>query len=928
VSDVREGKRAMPDLVVETKLLAPRVRVGSLRRARLDGLLRRGSDAGLTLVAAPAGFGKTTLLGSWLGSAGGPRRATAWVSLDERDHQPTSFWGYVLLALERAVPGVATAAHVALESGQAPMEHVLATLLNEISVLPDELDLVLDDYHLADGPGIRSGMTFLLEHRPPQLHLVISTRADPALPLARLRARGELVEIRAAELRFTHEEVTTYLTGVSGLELAAPDIAALEGRTEGWIAALQLATLSLEGREDVGGFIAGFAGDDRYVVDYLVDEVLDRQPQDVRGFLLETSVLGRLTGPLCDAVTGRLGGKAMLDRLDRQNLFVVPLDDHRRWYRYHHLFADVLQAHLLQERPDAIAELHRRASRWYADAGDAAAGVRHALAAGDGDRAADLVEQAVPALRRDRHEDVIRSWIDDIPPEVVAHRPVLAIGFVGALMASNEFDGVDERLADIERMLAAPAADMVIAEPDELSRVPGAIETYRAALALVAGRPSDTMEHARLARTRAVDDDHLTISAAWALSGLASLVGGDLDNAHTSYAAAAAGLQRAGHLADVLGCSITLADVEITQGRLDEAQRTYEHALELAGDGLAALRGTADMYVGLSQLALERSDLSAAAGHLRRSDALGERAGLPQNPYRWRVAMARLRQAEGDRAAAVSLLDEATRVYVGDFMPDVRPIRALRARVLAAQGDVVRASAWAHEHGLTADDELSYLREYEHVTLARVLLAEHAAGTRDAVRDALGLLERLLTAAERGGRVGTVIEVLVLQSLALHIADPRAGGGPGPHAATQALERALTLAEPQGYVRVFIGEGRPMVDLLRRLDRRRPGWQYLQLLLRAATTSAGSGVDVRPDPHQGQLVEPLSERELDVLRLLASELDGPSIARALVVSLNTVRTHTKHIYTKLGVNSRRAAVRQAHQLNLLAGHRDGHAARR
>ena len=435
--------------------------------------------------------------------------------------------------------------------------------------------------------------------------------------------------------------------------------------------------------------------------------------------------------------------------------------------------------------------------------------------------------------------------MDELPPDVVDRRPVLAVGFVGALMAGNEFDGIERRLGDVELVLARPADEIEVVDHDELPRLPGAIETYRAALALVAGDTSATARHAHLALDRAVADDHLTRSAASALAGLASWSVGDLATAHHRYAEAAAGLERAGHLADVLGCSITLADLEITLGRLDDARHTYEQALALATDGPEGLRGVADMYVGLSRLACERNDLAEAADYLRRSDALGDRAGLPQNPYRWRVAMARIREAEGDRVAALSLLDEALRVYVADFAPDVRPIEALRVRLWAAQGELGSAQSWVRRRGLSPDDDLSYAREYEHLTLARVLLADHAVnGAEPALAEALRLLERILAAAEEGGRVGTVIEILLLQALALHAA----GTPDGPSAALEALTRALTLAEPEGYVRVVVGEGRPMVDLLRRLDRRRPGWGYLGRLLDAATTTLRPTVGADPGP--------------------------------------------------------------------------------
>jgi LuxR family maltose regulon positive regulatory protein len=852
--------------LVETKLYRPRSRAGLVHRPRLDEHLLRKDGTALTLVSAPAGFGKTTLVSAWAADD------AAWVSLEKSDQDPATFWTYVLTALDRAAPSIAEDSLALLQSGSTPIETVLAGVLNELSVLPDEIDLVLDDYHLADGLEISRGMTYLLDHLPPQLHLLISTRADPALPLARLRARGALLEIRAADLRFTLEEVTRYFAGT---RLDADAIATLEERTEGWIAALGLAALSLRGRTDPTGFIDDFAGDDRFVVDYLVDEVLDRQPEQVRRFLLETSVVDRLTGPLCDAVTGQPGGTAMLESLERQNLFVVPLDDRRQWYRYHHLFADVLRARLLAERGD-IAELHRRAAQWYDDAGDTVAAVRHAVAAGDVDHAADLVELAVPALRRERQEATIRRWLDDIPDGVVRRRPVLAIGFVGALMASNEFPGVEKRLDDVERQLAGPADALVVVDREELERLPSAIETYRAALDLIAGDPAGTIEHAAVAIRLALPGDDLTTSAASALSALASWSGGDLDSAHRGYAAAAAGLERAGHIVDVLGCSVTLADLEITQGHLRQAQATLERALDLAGPGM---RGTSDMYVGLSRIAWERNDLETATDYLRRAEELGAAADLPQNPYRWRLAMARIREAEGDLDSALELLDAAIKVYVGDFSPNVRPLTAVRARLRIARGELSVAQEWAE----SLPDELSYLHEYEHVTLARLMIAQH--------KDAVPLLDRLRAAAE--SRTGSLIEILVLQALAAH--------DPAP------LERALTLAEPEGYVRVFIAEGTSM------LQRLRPGSAYLRTLLDAARRPARMSSPATPQT----LLDPLSDRELDVLRLLASELDGPSIARQLVVSLNTVRTHTKHIYTKLDVNNRRAAIRRAHQLGLL-----------
>ncbi|MEO3936599.1 LuxR C-terminal-related transcriptional regulator [Dermatophilaceae bacterium Soc4.6] len=897
----------MGPALVETKFFVPPARAGLIARARLNEVLSARTTR-LTLLSAPAGFGKTTLLAQWLTTeAERVGLRVAWLSLDEADRVPTTFWTYVMTALERAAPGSGSAGLQLAASGQ-PVEAALAAVLNELSVLPGDIALVLDDYHLAESPGIQPAMTFLVDRLPPQVRLVILTRADPALPLARLRVRGELTEVRAADLRFTDAEAARFLSEATGRDLPAEEVSALGARTEGWIASLQLAALSLRDRSDTSGFVAGFTGTDRYVVDYLVEEVLDREPPDVRRFLLDTSILDRLCGPLCDAVTMADGSNQALTRLERRNLFIVPLDDHRRWYRYHHLFADVLHAHLLRERPHDVVGLHQRASRWCASSGHTEEAVRHALAADDPDAAADLIELALPGLRRDRRENLVRQWADQLPPGIVSRRPVLAIGLVGGLMASNDFDDVAQRLLELEAMLTLPRSELVVVDVDELPRVPAAIENFRAGLALVAGDLTEAVDHATRAQAAVIDDDHLMRASAAGIVGLATWAGGDLVAAHRAYTTCAQGLAQAGHVADVLGCSLSLADLELVLGRLTDAERTLVDALSLAErhrpDPAQLVRGTADMLVGLSLLAWHRNDLTASADYLRRADELGEPAGLPQHPYRWRVALARLRAAEGDLASALDLIDEADRVYVGDFSPAVHPIHATRARVLAAAGDRRGAAAWARGHNVRVDSDLSYLHEYEHLTLCRILLAENDPTQAWA---AAALLDRLLAQALDGGRIGTVIDVEVLRATAAH-----AVGDDG--SALSALESAVDLAEPDGWVRVLVDMDVTMAPVMQALIRRRPRSAFLHEI-QAASTPAHAVPGSRA-PTAPALLDPLSDRELDVLRLLASDLDGPAIARHLVVSLNTVKTHTKHIYTKLEVTNRRAAVTRAHQLGL------------
>jgi LuxR family maltose regulon positive regulatory protein len=895
--------------LIETKLHAPARRPsGVVQRTRLTDRLAHIGDKKLTLVSAPAGFGKSTLITEWLMTTKTENANTAWLSLDQRDNDPSTFWTYVLAALERAAPTTTQQAQAQLDAGQ-PSATVLTTLVNALQATDEHLTLVLDDYHVIESTEIQDAMAFLLDHLPPQLHLVLTSRADPALPLARLRVGDELLELRAADLRFTPDEAATYLNQVMGLELAEPDVIALEGRTEGWIAALQLAALSMQGRDDPSAFIATFAGDDRYIVDYLVGEVLQQQPDDVRDFLLRTSILTRLNGSLCDAVTDATGdhrysksGQAMLEALDRANLFLVPLDDRRYWYRYHHLFADVLRARLHDEHPDLVSELHRRASDWHEDNADRPEAIRHALAGADFDRAADLIELAGPGLRQSRQEDTLRRWLEALPAEVFENRPVLAMGLVGARMATGDLTGVERLFQIAERWTDGTTQpnEPVVVDTDSFASLASSIAMHRAGQARLLGDLPATKRYAQQVLDLAAADAFLARGGAAALLGLAHWADGDLVAADHWYSAGMDSLEQAGHTADLIAGAVTVANIHIAQGRLTDAMDVYQQGLRRATEpGRPVLRGAPDMHVGIAELLRERNDLAGAHHHLSIAQEMGEHAGFGQHPYRWRVARARLHQADGNLDAAVRLLDEAEPVYDTDFSPEVEPVPAVRARVYLAQGRIDEARRWAHERHLTADDPLTYVREYEHVTLARILFAD----TRPDKEQANRLLDRLLAAAEDGKRGSTVIELLILQSLSRHANGERS-------AAHDALDRALTLAEPEGYVRLFLDEGPPMLALLADGAERATSPAYGRRLLEEATATEPTQA-----ARQG-LVDPLSERELDVLRLLRSDLDGPAIARELVVSLNTMRTHTKAIFSKLGVNSRRTAVRRADELGL------------
>jgi len=892
--------------ILATKLYIPPPRPKIVLRPRLIEQLNEGLQRKLTLISAPAGFGKTTLVSEWIstftpcplpfGEGAGVR--AAWLSLDEGDNDPTRFLMYFIAALQTIAANIGEGVLGVLQSPLAPStEAILTTLLNNITTISDNFILVLDDYHLIDSKPVDYALTFLLAHLPLQMHMVITTREDPHLPLARLRARGQLTELRAADLRFTPSEAAEFLNQMMGLNLSEEDIAALEARTEGWIAGLQLAALSMQGHQDTASFIKSFTGSHHFVLDYLIEEVLQQQSESVQTFLLRTSILDRLSGLLCDAVMGSpsASGQETLEYLERANLFIVPLDSERCWYRYHHLFGDLLRQRL--GKPKEFPEFHLRASQWHEENGDLGAAFHHAIAAGDFVRAAGLAEAAWQGMNESFQSAAWLGWVKMLPEEVIRVRPVLCTLLGQAFANAGEPEASELRLQDAERCLAGSDITNEAHKP-----LPATIALTRAYNAQVQGNLATAVKYAEHAIQLIPENDFYRRSQAAITLECTHWASGNLEAAIRALGDWMESMTQLGNHVFVVASAFGVADLLVGLGRLIEAERAYQDALQLAAQhGPEAEHITAHHHLGLSMIYRQRGDDTLAAHHLKRAAELGLQTTLADWLYRWHVVQAQLKEAAGDLETALALLDEAKRVYIQTVVPDLRPIAALKARIYLKQGRPDKARAWAAERGLSLADEVSYLHEFEHLNLVRLEIANPQVNA---------LLARLLQAAEAQKRRGSALDILLVQALA-HEAQ-----GNRPQALA-ALERALVLAELEGYVRIFVDEGEAMRLLIEKQSRNRdhPLSDYVDKLLAAFTQPVATPKSAII--HQkSDMIEALSDRELEVLKLLRTELSGPEIAGQLIVSVNTFRTHTKNIFNKLGVNNRRAAVRRAEELDL------------
>jgi LuxR family maltose regulon positive regulatory protein len=907
------------DLLV-SKLYLPPHRPDLVDRPHILESLDAGLSGKLTLVSAPAGFGKTTLVSEWIRGCGYP---TAWLSLDKNDNDLSRFLIYLIAALQRIDSQIGVDVQAALQESPSPHFEILLTrLISEMERLPDKSIIVLDDYHLIDSKSVHDVINFLIEYLPSTIHLVITGRADPPLPISRLRVQGEVNEVRTSQLRFTKKELATFLNDLMGFDLSSDGVAVLEARTEGWVASLKLAAISMQGRDDWPEFIAKFSGSNRYIIDYLVDEVMARQPEEVQTFLRRTSILERFCAPLCEYVVGGAKDMDIIDYLNRSNLFLIPLDDHREWYRYHHLFADFLSQRLRESERDRIPELHRRASQWYENEGLVDESIQHALAAGDLESATRLVDGIAADLVVRRESYKLVKFVERLPSDLCRGYPMLCLWHAWALLFMGQLERVE------------PALALVEANSRKVSGLPnpGYVTTMRAVLANQEGdllRSIDLSEQALEEMSTASPDRIALIFRGCAVLwlGLNHRLLGNFGKASQLLMEAAKLNQEAGNFYAALLSFELLAELAVIRGQLHQALDLYRSGLKLAqhwedtGDiPRGSLIAAAGPQLGLGTVLYQLNDLDGSAAHIQHSAdlfGLGDIWGK-KDAY---TMLAYLRQARGEFETSAELLSKV--IAIKDTimvrrsstteLPSLAKLAILLSRARAEMAHLLMdVRRLVERRGVSVNDEVDfsnpadYPREFDYSELAYLLIAENRAA------EALPLLTRLLEAATRMERHGDEIRYLVQIALAQHALG-------NTQIALESLSQALNLAEPEGYVRLFIDEGLPMAELLNLAISQDIAPDYAGRLLAAFPEDVLGVVpiDSKLSVNTQMLVEPLSQREMEVLCLMAEGYKYKEIAERLVVSINTVRHHTRNVYGKLDVNNRTQAIGRAKELNLL-----------
>lgn len=876
--------------ILATKLYLPQLRSNIVSRSRLIERLNEGLHCKLTLLSAPAGFGKTTLLSEWLASC--PRPA-AWLSLDEGENDLVDFLSYLVAALQTVEATFGQEILSALSSPQPPGEMFLTVLLNKISTIKRPFVLVLDDYHIIEAEAVDQALAYLVEHLPRQVHLVIATREDPRLPLARLRVQGQLTEVRAADLQFTSSETSGFLNQVMGLKLSTDDIAALEGRTEGWIAGLQLAALSLRGHQDPLGFIRSFTGSHHFVMDYLMAEVFAQQPEHVQHFLLRTSILDRLCGSLCEAVVLDLSpcGQETLEYLERANLFLIPLDNERRWYRYHHLFADLLRQRLQvmtassgDDKRDLIAELHRRASIWHEENGLEMEAFHHAAAAHNIDRAARLIESKATSVHFHGIVTPVLKWLGSLSTVDLNARPSLWILYASAMLFVGQVPLVEQKLQAAEVALSGCAID------DKTRDLVGQIASMRATLAVIQHDVEAIIAQSR----RALEYLHpgnlpVRTAATWTL-GYAYQLQGERIAASRAYAEVISIGESFGTSVYTLAATLSLGQVQETNNQLPLAAQTYRRVLQLAGDPPQPM--ACEAHLGLTRILYQWNDLAEAWRHGQQCLQLTQPTESIDTTALCTVFLARLKLARGDVVGAAAILDEAEElVHQHNFVHRMADVAAARILILLRQGKLSAAAHLAQAHNLPLGQ-------------ARVYLAQGEASV------ALAVLESRRQQVEAKGWEDEQLQVMLLQAVAL-----RASGE--KEQAAHLIANALAKAEPGGFVRLFVDEGPPMADLLLEAKALGMASGYVEKLLAVLNADAQKHEDLSSQPPVQPLLEPLSRRELEVLQLLAQGLSNQEMSERLCLALDTVKGHNRKIFGKLQAQRRTEAIAHARELGLL-----------
>ena len=898
------GIAPQPFTLLRTKLHTPQVRSDWVRRPRLEKRLKQGLDRKLTLVSAPAGFGKSSLVASSLFESD---RHAAWLSLDEGDNDPARFWTYVIAAIQTVEQDVGDEAKQIITSPQLRRtDPAIISLLNEISDLTDDLILVLDDYHVIEAEQVHEGLSYLLDHQPANLHMVLISRADPPISLARLRAHGQLIELRATDLEFSAAEAVILFNDVIDLNLNPEQVEALHERTEGWIVGLQLAALSLRGHPAYDTFFERFTGSQQFILDYLTEEVLHALPDAQRQFLLRTSILGRFCGALCHAVTGNAASQRLLDEIRRSNLFLIPLDTDGRWFRYHQLFAEVLYALLKRDHPGEIDALHLKAAAWFESEGHPGEAVDHALRSGDMTLARELVlKYWLPVLHRGEIATVL-CWLDALPEEIERDDPSVSLARCWALFISGHSLAIEphmEQANNAYEQLVGEGA-LIGAQQDEVA---AQLAMMRSVLARGRGEHARSVVYAEEAARLVPSEMVEGIGTTWIMLAAARAGAGDFDGAIEAYERGIALSHAEGNLIGAYGCTYGQAMYMMLQGRLNEAERLCRSAIDRAeSEGHGDFPAAGSLYVTMARIELERNRLDEAEAYLTTGLRIARPGGFGEAVRTGRHLRAHLAAARGDLDAAADIFRDTERIV--NAMDDPYLTGELGgewAKLCLLAGDLDAAREKLH-----ILDEAIAAAQHANLLLWRRWLFPRLLSAEERYQEARSALDKSVRRARAMNSHGELIYLLALQAVALDALGERLP-------ARSALHEALALGAPGGYIWRWLYAGPGIEPLLRDLrgdgDTSQAFHPYLEALLDACQPAFGESTPAQP----GELVDPLTPRELQIMRLIGKGYSNPEIASELVVTINTIKKHTSNIYGKLGVRSRTQAIARAHELNLL-----------